>query len=254
MTVFLISPAYFLFYRPLKNHWNHVLQSEKEIRFLGQKLLSSTDETRRDLARDLHDECGGLLSAAQMKMEALKHQIPPDSAQSREQADQIIGILAQLGQSLRGIFTRLRPITLEQFGLVHALDRLTKEYAAKWPELKIDFQADPLSIPLPPETEIALFHICQEALNNSAKHARAGKIKIRLAREGRCVVLSIEDDGKGMTQEQTGNGIQEGGFGLIGMRERSVNLGGAFELFSSPGAGVLVRASLPLAPAGKDME
>jgi signal transduction histidine kinase len=249
LLLILISPVYLFVYRPLKVHWEQHNRSEQEIISLGRKLMSSTEEERRRLARDLHDECGGLLAVLQIKMETLKHQALHDPTRTLEQADQAIGILTQLSGNLRGILNGRRQVMLEQFGLAAALGQMAEEYAGYWPGLKVDFHVQGQHRQLGREVEVALFHICQEGLNNAAKYARADRIEICLGREENWVVLSIKDNGRGIAKR--GATLHDGsagkGFGLLSMRERAVILGGTFELLSTLDAGVLVRVRLPLA-------
>ncbi|MDP1989825.1 MAG: sensor histidine kinase [Syntrophales bacterium] len=243
----LISPSYLFLYRPLKAHWSQRLRYEKEVRFLGRKLLSISEEERHRLASELHDECGGLLSTLQLKMETLKHYLSHDPLKSREQADQVIGIVNQLSTHLRSILNQLRPVALEQFGLVPTLSKMIKEFASQWPDMEIDFQTKGLHKHLRPEVNLTLFYICQEALGNATRHAKADRIDIRLETDESWVILSIKDDGRGIVPDRaTAHCGGEGGFGLLGMRERAVLLGGTFELLTAPGGGTLVCVRLPL--------
>lgn len=243
----LISPAYLILYRPFKTHWDERQRCEQEIRYLGRKLISTTDEERRRLARDLHDECGELLSVLQMGIEELKHYLPAEPVRPREQADRMIALVARLGQNFRSLFNRLHPVMLKHFGLVRTVERLVEEYAGQWPDLTFDLSAEGFPEHAHPVVENALFRICQEALSNATRHARAKQIDIRIEVDGKWAVLSVKDDGRGFdVQEAATLGDGNGGIGLLNMRERSVLLGGTFEVSSTPDAGTLVRVGVPL--------
>ena len=249
LLLLMVSPAYFLLYQPLKRHWNQRQRCEQEIRFLGKKLIATTDEERRRLARDLHDECGELLSVLQLGIETLKYQLPEEPPQPRERADQLIALINQLGQNFRSLFNRLHPVMLKHFGLARTLGRLIEEYSGQWPDLEINLHVRGFPDRAHPAVENALFRICQEALSNATRHAQAKEIDIRLEVEETWAVLSVADDGSGFDmQEAIARSREEGngGIGLLNMRERSVLLGGTLEVSSAPSAGAVVRARLPL--------
>jgi signal transduction histidine kinase len=98
------------------------------------------------------------------------------------------------------------------------------------------------SRPLPPRVEAALYRVCQEALTNVARHARAGRVTVRLIATPERVWLIVEDDGRGFDASE----VPEDRHGLVGMRERAEMLGGTLQVRSSPGAGTRVEATVPL--------
>jgi signal transduction histidine kinase len=101
--------------------------------------------------------------------------------------------------------------------------------------------------------EIALYRVCQESLNNVAKHARARKVRLDLRRTPKQLTLSVRDDGVGFAEERWRATLASpSGFGLLGMRERIADLGGHFEVVSRPGKGTDVRVRLPLVEAEED--
>jgi signal transduction histidine kinase len=147
-------------------------------------------------------------------------------------------------QSLRRIMATLRPPVLEERGLVSALSDYVEvvrqqsgiscTLAAKLPER------------LPEDTEIVLYRVVQEALTNVARHARASRARVELTETAEAVVLEVHDDGIGFdpAAEQPG-GLDH--FGLAGMRERVELAGGTWTVWSRPGSGTVLTASLPKA-------
>src|SRR4029453_11216137 len=142
----------------------------------------------------------------------------------------------------------LRPSTLDDFGLVAALERLTASISEQT-GIGIDFEPALTAERLPEEVETALYRIVQEALTNVVKHAKARNVSVLLTLKDSAVKAVIEDDGRGFDPaERTGEG-----FGLVGMSERLALLGGRLEIESSEDAGTTIAAEVPLrgaAPAG----
>jgi signal transduction histidine kinase len=136
----------------------------------------------------------------------------------------------------------LRPPMLDDIGLAGTLEWLVKRLAAKV-SLRITAQIAPLAERPAPEVESAAYRIAQEALTNVLRHAGAALAEVRLWQEGGMLFLTVRDDGAGFDPQS-----RQAGFGLSGMRERALLLGGEFMLDSSPGQGAEIRACLPLKP------
>ncbi|HXV21713.1 MAG TPA: PAS domain-containing protein [Desulfuromonadales bacterium] len=222
-------------------------QAEAALHLLWQQLDRTAENERARLARDLHDHLGQLVTVLQLDLGVFKRtlQEPEDVARCR----QLIDLTTQLGHEIRQVTARLRPPALDS-GLVPALKYDLENLRKHLYDLQITFQAPGLERQrLEPEVEITLFRIYQEALNNAVKHARARTIDIRLQREGSEILLAVQDDGVGFEPQLTLPGEKnQGGIGLVGMRERVAALGGRLEIISSPGEGTTVKAFLPNQP------
>ena len=136
----------------------------------------------------------------------------------------------------------LRPPALDEFGLAPALKDLSgnlEERGGPKVELEIDL---PDGTRLPAKLETAIFRVTQEALTNVVKHAEAETVRITLVSRERSVVLAIEDDGRGFSEART----RDGGFGLVGMRERVTSLNGSLEIESQRRAGTRISVEIPL--------
>jgi PAS domain S-box-containing protein len=201
-----------------------------------------TLEERQRLARELHDSVSqalfGIALGARTALEHLERN--PEAA--RSPLDYVLQ-LAEAGLAeMRALIFELRPEALEQEGLVGALAKQATALRARHGiTVNEVFDAEP---EVPIAVKEALFRIAQEALNNTAKHARASHVELRLTSAGGAIVIEIRDDGAGFDA-----GAQfPGHLGLQSMRERALRLGGNVEITSLPGKGTLIRAVIPPSP------
>ena len=212
--------------------------SERIARDALRRVVDAQEQERRRLARELHDETGQALTSILLGLKALEETLATDEA--RAAAAELRGLVVATLQDVRGLAVELRPSALDDFGLAAALDRLTKSFAEQT-GIAVDFEAALADQRLPGEVETALYRVVQESLTNVVKHAQASRVSVLLTRGGGSVKAVIEDDGRGMSDGA------DGGFGLLGMRERLALVGGRLEIESSPGAGTTIAAEVPLA-------
>jgi signal transduction histidine kinase len=220
--------------------------SERVARETVDAILEAQEAERSRIARELHDETGSALTAVLLGLAAI------DAAVSVPEARRASAALrANASSALENVGRlafALRPPTLDEFGLAPALkdlsDRLEERGGPKV-ELEIDL---PAGTRLPSKLETAIFRITQEALTNVVKHAEATTVRVAIAHRERSVVLTVEDDGRGFSQK----GQADGGFGLVGMRERVASVNGALHIESRSGAGTRLAVELPLPDTGRD--
>jgi signal transduction histidine kinase len=194
------------------------------------------EEAARRLGRELHDEAGQLLATAHLALDDLEccHGCP-----THERLPRVKGILDQIEHELRRLSHDLRPALLESSGLGSALRDLVDGVRGRY-GLAVAVQ-DRLARRLAPATELHLFRIAQEAVNNAARHADARGILVRVRRNGDDIVLEVEDDGRGMpAATDAGHGL-----GLLTMAERAALLGGSLEVVPRPQKGTTVRVRIP---------
>lgn len=214
---------------------------------LLHKLVGLEEETRRSLARDLHDELSPYLVAMQPHARLLANACARHDVlvPYRESAHSLLEHLAHLLHTLRNLLERLRPPEIEELGLREALAGLTQHWRQHAPRpVTIDLQADANLPPLSSTLDISIYRIVQECLTNAFKHSDARHIDIRLdcgdmhsgAREIR---LRVRDDGGSHAAGTTA------GLGVLGMRERVQALGGRLSAGPASGSGWLVEAVLP---------
>ena len=218
--------------------------AEKEIRRLSRELINTQERTCKQLARDLHDECGQALTALHLGMEALQGALPHEFETQKQRIHELTGLVERLGDTIRNISHELRPEMLDDLGLVPALAWYVEEFMRRATGLKVDFAALGFKRRLDPALEIALYRMVQEGLTNIAKHSKARHADVFLTQSHPNVILTIRDDGVGLGDESSASNR---GIGLLGMRERVASLGGVIEIRSRKGKGTVLRAELPVA-------
>ena len=196
-------------------------------------------EERNRLARDLHDSVKQQVFATAMQVGAARALLDRDPQSAREHLIEAEQLARQAQAELTGLIRELRPATLQDHGLVQAL----QEYTAGWSrqnDIPVDTSLQGERV-LPLEVEQALFRVAQEALSNIARHSAAGRVHIHLSWHPAEVVLTIADDGRGFDPAAVDNL----GIGLRSMHERLADLGGRLSVESAPGKGTRLIAAVP---------
>ncbi|MEW5789062.1 MAG: ATP-binding protein [Pseudomonadota bacterium] len=214
-----------------------VARRTRDLRALASYLIHTREDERYRMARELHDELGGLLSALRLDVaRCLRIQLLP--AQARQLGESISASLAEGIALKRRIIENLRPSTLEHLGLMESLTQLCRETARL---LEIPVQENLVSVKLDREVELTLYRVTQEALNNVRLHAQAREVRVSLERVENRVVLEVRDDGRGFALDQ----VPLGHHGLAGMRLRVESHGGELLVQSAPGQGCRITARIP---------
>jgi signal transduction histidine kinase len=196
-------------------------------------------EERQRLARELHDSVSQALFAIALGAKTALQHLDQEPARARAPLDYVVQ-LAEAGMAeMRALIFELRPESLEKEGLVAALAKQTAALRARYGITINDFIGDEPEASL--AVKEALFRIAQEALNNTAKHARASHVELHLELVGETLVAEVRDDGAGFEPDAQ----FPGHLGLQSMRERAFRLGGDVEITSSTGHGTTVRAVIP---------
>ncbi len=211
----------------------------RELSALSSHLQSLAEKEKSALARTLHDELGGLLTAAKMDLSWLQSRVDAPAHQDR---------LAQLGSVLdeamglkRRVVEELRPSLLDHFGLATALRAYVDSACAK-ANVTCDIRLPEDGEPIPKEIAITLFRIVQEGLSNILKHASAKHISLELTDAGGEYSFTLQDDGCGFDPNSTRDVWPHG---IMGMQQRVRALGGQFSLDSTPGHGTTLRVTVP---------
>ena len=218
--------------------------SQEQLRALTTHLESVREEERARIAREVHDELGQALTALNMDLAWLRKRLPSAAALAplREKAAAMSALIAETIDSVRKIASALRPSMLDQLGLAAAIEWQAAEFQQR-SGIACRLLMDPQDIVLDRQLSIALFRILQEALTNVVRHAAATQVVITLDKTDTEVRLAVEDNGKGITEDvQTA----PGSFGILGMRERALALGGALQIGSKDGTGTTVSVWVPL--------
>jgi PAS domain S-box-containing protein len=210
---------------------------------LLSRMVFAQEDERRRIAREMHDQFGEQLTTLALRIAALKEscRTRPDLAAQVEALD---AVAKQLDRDVDHLVWQLRPTALDDLGLRAALANYVQDWSRRVHVAAELHTSGLLDERLPSEVETALYRIAQEALNNVAKHARAGSVEIILERRADQVLLVIEDDGVGFEPAQVERERQ--GFGLLGMEERAALVGATLEIESTPtGTTILVRMPTP---------
>lgn len=243
----LLLLAGVLFYRNLQNrhrllrkteqlYQQQIDQLEKEHRFIAvQSLMKGQEEERSRLAKDLHDGVGGLLSGVKLGLANMKGNV----FLSEENVRAVTTIIAQLDDSineLRRVSHNMMPEALIKYGLKEALENYCENINQSG-KLNVKLQTYGLEQRLEQDTEIILYRIVQELLNNTIKHAEATQVLVQLMCEENKFTLTVEDDGKGFEAD---NPACQNGAGLQNIRARAGYLNGTVDIRTRPGEGASV--------------
>lgn len=214
--------------------------SREQLRQLSASLVDAREEERRRIARELHDELGQRLTALHMELSSLQASALEPAA--KERIASMLGMVDETMASVRRIATELRPLMLDDLGLVSAIEWLSESWARRMGiEVSLDIgQDDP---PVSCTACIALYRMVQEALTNIARHAQATRVRIRMRQQAGELVLTVRDNGIGFSEQSM---LREGSHGLVGIRERAYMLGGHLEIGNASKGGGRIQVRLPL--------
>ena len=211
----------------------------QELTDIALHLQRVREDERGHLARELHDELGGLLTAAKLDVARVRKRVDGAGPEVAE-CIQHLGRTLDAGIALkRRIIEDLRPSSLEALGLQRTLEIQCSEFARR---SEIPVQAEIADLKLDPERALAVYRVLQEALTNIARYAQASQVRVLLQLAGEQAQLRVEDDGRGFDPRQVGKGSH----GLAGMRFRLRSCGGDLVLRSAPGQGTTIEATLPV--------
>lgn len=215
-------------------------QAEGRLRQLSQQLVSSQEQERKALSRELHDEIGQLLTALRMELGNLERSRAASGGEADTHLDQAKKLAETTLKTTRDIAMGLRPAMLDLLGLGPALEWQTREYSRRYKTpIQLDVAGDLRDLPDPHRTY--LYRIVQEGLTNCARHAHAKNIRVSLKDANGQLAVTVEDDGVGFDQ----HGGVAYGLGLLGITERVRELCGNIAIRSEPGKGTRLEVMLP---------
>ncbi|MBI4786459.1 MAG: response regulator [Chloroflexi bacterium] len=224
--------------------FEQVRASRERLQFLSRRLLQAQESERRNIARELHDEIGQALTGVQLNLQAIEPALARKSARATLQ--DAMATIERTLQQVRDLSLNLRPSILDDFGLVPALKWLVAQQMRR-ANLTIEFTPDPLEPRASIEIETACFRVVQEALTNTARHAHATHVSVRLQCAGPALKLVVQDDGTGFDTALALRRASGGAsLGLLGLQERVSLAGGQIEIKSAPGQGTRIEARFPL--------
>ncbi|QNA90059.1 two-component sensor histidine kinase [Massilia sp. Dwa41.01b] len=227
-----------------KTEQQDVLRSRARLAELTDHIEQVKEQERTRIAREIHDDLGGNLTAIKMALSMLSSRLPPEQPQLLEKAAYLDDLVDRTIEAVHRISLDLRPSTLD-LGIVAALEWQAREFE-KGSGIACIFRSAEREIDLDPDHAAALFRIFREALTNVAKHAGATRVTVTLRRQRQHLTLSICDNGRGILPADR---LKPASFGLRGMSERARALGGTLALSAAPGGGTMVTIKIRLAPA-----
>ncbi|MBN1367745.1 MAG: PAS domain S-box protein [Dehalococcoidales bacterium] len=217
---------------------------EEELRLLSFRLVQIQEEERQNISRELHDQVGQVLTVLKL---TLDRAMPSCAQEVRKQLEDGVNNITELISTIRNISLNLRPSMLDDLGLLPTLfwhfDRFTAQT-----DIKVDFKHHNLERRFPPEITITAYRIIQEALTNVARYSGARSVSVRAWSTPESISVQIEDKGEGFIPEDIDSRKSSG---LHGMRERVRLLGGTLSVESTPGAGTIITAELPVPKENK---
>jgi hypothetical protein len=221
---------------------SELIKSRTQLRELSNYLQSVREAERARISRELHDELGQTLTALKMELGWLKDRLPADPAMLRTRVDRLVQIVDHSVTDLQRIASDLRPMILDELGLVSAIQWLVQNFSER-SALAVALSFEQSDVLYSRDVSTAAFRIVQEALTNIARHSGAASARIAARHSGDELQLEISDEGRGMDVARS---RREQHLGLIGMSERAHMLGGSMEIDSAPGRGTRISVRLPL--------
>jgi PAS domain S-box-containing protein len=218
-----------------------------QLRALSASVQSAREEEATRIAREIHDELGSALTSLKLDLESIRREESPatsdaDPSRLREQIKSMMQLVDQTVDTVRRISSELRPSVLDDIGLVAAMRWQARQFEAQAGIVcQCDFGLE--EVDLDQQQSTAIFRVFQEALTNVLRHAEATRIDITLEKEDDDLVLTISDNGRGITAAEKSEPLS---LGLLGMRERVNLIGGTIDIAGVEGKGteIMVRVSM----------
>jgi two-component system sensor histidine kinase UhpB len=218
--------------------------SAEQLTALSRRLVEIQEAERRQLSRELHDRVGQNLTALSINLDMLNTTLAGEgNADQRVRLNDSSALLESTVDSIENVMAELRPPMLDDYGLLPALHWYAKDFSRRT-GIEVAVLGNDGAERLPPEMEIALFRIAQEALTNVAKHAHATHIDVELEQSDNRYAMTITDDGIGIRTPER-DLTQRPGLGMVTMRERSQAVGGHFSVRVVAAGGTQIRITIP---------
>lgn len=210
------------------------------MRGLSARREAAREEERKHIAREVHDELGQILTGLKLNVSVLNHKFAADAPALREQVQETMQLTDRALAVARNIASALRPAALDM-GIVSALEWLAGRFSANT-GIRCEMHLEDANVALDENHAIALFRIVQESLTNVSRYAQADHVVIDLHKDEDDYVLKVRDNGVGFDMGTK----KMDSYGLLGMRERALMLGGELVINSSPGNGTEIVVHIPV--------
>jgi signal transduction histidine kinase len=228
--LFVFTIGLSMLFLALGNERRKLASRSQELEQLTRLLLRAQEDERRRISRELHDEAGQVLTAVKIELDL----------EGREAASALV---ARAMAQVRDISNLLRPSVLDDLGLMVALRTLVEDFSRQT-QVSLELDDDAEGRRFPPDVEVVIYRVVQEALTNIARHAHASSARVQLHARADHVQLIVEDDGRGAPPT-----TPTAHLGLLGMQERLMAVGGRLTIGRAAGGGVRLDALIPLGHA-----
>lgn len=218
-----------------------IKETTEQLRMLTAHLQNIREEERKRIGMEIHDELGQQLTAIKMDVAWLERRMPEAETIFKNKLKNMRDLLDGSNQSVRRILSELRPVVLDDYGLLDAIDWLGSQFTHNT-GIPLKFTTDEKKIKADEMVLTCIFRIYQEALTNITRYAKATEVSSSLAMNNGFITVLIEDNGTGFDPDAV---KKHKSFGILGMKERVLSLGGEFELYSVAGKGTKIMVRLP---------
>jgi signal transduction histidine kinase len=213
---------------------------------LLKRLISTQEDERKRIARELHDELGQSLTGLELRAGALKQIVTEDPSRAQSQLEEIQTLVTETTDRMYNLILDLRPSVLDDLGLAAAL-KFCADRVLMGSGISFVLNSDELPLRVHPTLETTVYRIFQEALNNVVRHAQATQVRVNLIQRNGVFECTIADNGQGFDPQAVQfHHYEPRGLGLLGMQERMAQCGGRLEIVSQPGGGTRLIIHVPL--------
>ena len=217
-------------------------KSHEELRQLATHLQDIREDERTRIAREIHDELGQQLTGLKMDISWLSKKLSNGTVEVNQKMTEALKLIDDTVKTVRRIATQLRPSILDDLGLISAMEWQSEEFEKRF-KIKTFFIANVTTVQIESEIATGFFRIFQESLTNVLRHSKATEVKAMLnARDG-LLILHIADNGIGFNAVENES---KKTLGLLGMKERTLMMGGTYDISSKPGNGTTVVITVPI--------
>lgn len=224
-----------------KRSESELKESRQMLRELAAKSEATREAERKHIAREVHDELGQILTALRIDLSVLKIQLTQDHPGMDHKLQEMKDLVDQGIHAVRNVAISLRPAALDM-GLVPAIEWLC-DHHAKHTDATFEFLPGDENIAIDEVRAVIVFRIVQESLTNIARYANASRVTVSVQQRQDDLLLMVSDDGQGFDVQQVGRAKT---FGLLGMRERAIALGGTLDIESQVGSGTRIVVKIPM--------
>ena len=220
-------------------------RAEQALAEMTRKLIEAQEQERARIGRELHDDINQRLAMLAVELDQLQDN--PSEVQSR--VEELLKQTTEISNDVQALSHELHSSKLEYLGIAAAMRSFCREFGEQQ-KVEIDFQTHDLPSPLPPDIDLCLFRVLQEALHNAVKHSGVRHFQARLWGTSEEIHLTVSDSGSGFVSEVA---RESRGLGLISMEERLKLVNGTFSIESQPKRGTTIHARVPLGSGSNSM-